>query len=71
MKKLVDTYPRSDFAAEALYYLGVCRYMASNDAEQLMGPGSGCKRNIRQVPGHGGRKFNTVCNPKCHLLFSV
>jgi hypothetical protein len=36
LEKVCETYPGSYFAPEALYYLGVCRYMASHDAEQLV-----------------------------------
>lgn len=32
---LVEKYPSSEFAPEAVYYLGTCRYLASHDVEPL------------------------------------
>ena len=33
--QVAEKYPRSDFAAEANYYLGVSRYLASQDVEEI------------------------------------
>jgi uncharacterized protein HemY len=35
-KTVYDHYPQSEFAPEALYYLAVGKYMASNEADQLL-----------------------------------
>jgi hypothetical protein len=34
-KDVFETAPRSSFAPEALYYRGVCRYLATHDVEEL------------------------------------
>jgi TolA-binding protein len=34
-RSVVDTYPESDAAAEALYWAGVSRYKGTGDAEAL------------------------------------
>jgi tetratricopeptide (TPR) repeat protein len=43
-KAVFDRYPQSEFAPEALYYLGVSRYMASHEAEQLLKEWGNCQR---------------------------
>ncbi len=43
-KAVFEKYPQSEFAPEALYYLGVSRYMASHEVEHLLTEWQNCQR---------------------------
>ncbi len=49
-RQVVDTYPQSDAAAEALYWAGVSRYKASNDAGALAETARQFRERYRHTP---------------------
>ena len=44
--EVFEFYPHSEFAPEALYYLGVARYLASHDASHLVEGWNKCQRTF-------------------------
>ncbi|MGH9196819.1 MAG: thioredoxin fold domain-containing protein [Acidimicrobiia bacterium] len=48
-RQIVDTYPTSDVSPEALYWAGVARYKATNDASALADTAEQFRRRYQQT----------------------
>lgn len=48
-RAVLEQHPRSQFAAEALYYKGISRYLASNDVEELKEDWTTLQRSYPQI----------------------